>query len=280
MSEELQNKNRQEKLRIVLESSALSEQELNTFLEKEGIQLTQLQAWKHELLSELCKEPTRPIQEKPQKVRKKEGKVRLEKHFKTIQSQAQRSTQTPRPKPRKKLNWLLDLGCALFTFFAFLIIIAPYFMKHTGGRKRSERAGNLKAIGNGAQSWYGEQRNNQEGDPMRRHFPSAASPTGITSGSYTNPPQKPCANGNAQYRKNGKIWDKQPWRSLKFGVNKAHYAQYIYVANNDEKNPSFTVMALADLDCDGTFSTYHVKGTKAANGEIIRSSLVVTNGLE
>jgi|GEM_PF-1223240 len=254
-------KDSQEKLYIVVKASGLSEQELRIFLEEEGVQLTQFLEWKQELLSDL----------------KKESRA---SHPPSTQAYHP-ITGTALPiKPHQKANWLLNIGCALLFFWALFMIVVPTLLKPPRRpRAWDERAGNLKAIGNGAQIWYGEQKNDPDGNPMRRHFPSAASPTGITSGSYTAPAQKPCASGNAQYKKNGKIWDKQPWRALKFGVNKAQYAQYVYIANNSNTkgNPSFTVMTFSDLDCDGTLSTYRVIGTKTPNGDIIRSPLVIRN---
>jgi len=193
------------------------------------------------------------------------------------------------PSEKSKPKPILPSGCWLainlsLVSIAMLILFPVFFkdlfIKHCCKKGTREPSGELKGIANGAHSWYGEQKNKKNGDPMRRHFPSGISPNKITSGTYINPPQKPCSNGNSQYSKNGKIWDKEPWRSLRFGINKAHYYQYVYIVDNNPKNPSFTVMAHSDLDCDGILSTYRVTAKKAANGEIIRASLVVIEGLE
>jgi len=58
MSQSPHQKSPQEKLRIVLEASSLSEQELGSFLRKEGIHHTHLQQWKQEMLSGLQTKPT------------------------------------------------------------------------------------------------------------------------------------------------------------------------------------------------------------------------------
>lgn len=136
-----------------------------------------------------------------------------------------------------------------------------------------EARGVLKAIGDGAQSWYEQERSNANGDRVPRHFPNGRSPLGISKrGTYTHPPKAPCANGKPVYTPSS--WAMQPWRSLKFGFSKTHYGQYTYIVNNEQKgrNPSFTVIAKADLDCSGRYFIYRMVGQKDPNGEIIRKT--------
>jgi len=189
----------------------------------------------------------------------------------------------PNSSKEKGLGWPLVIGLLLLSL-PFLTPLLKIWLDRTlticCKKRIISPTGNIKEIANGAQSWYGEQKTTEEGHSIPRHFPSATSPNKITSGTYINPPQKPCSNGNAQYRKNGDIWDKEPWKSLKFGINKAHYHQYVYIADNNLKSPSFTILAHADLDCDGILSTYRMTATKAASGEIIRDSLVITKARE
>ena len=187
------------------------------------------------------------------------------------------------PKPSKETESFFSFGWVIFIFFVLCCFIQIPRIINDPGRHRkrpNEQLMYFSLISRGALKWYGEQRANASGELIPRHFPSAASPSGIASGSYTNPPQKPCADGNALYSKNGEIWDKQPWKSLQFEIKKAHYAQYTYTVNNDKKSPSFTVTALADLDCDGIFSTYRMTGTQAASGEIVRSRVTMTKKWE
>mgnify|MGYP000117599043 CR=1 FL=1 len=140
-------------------------------------------------------------------------------------------------------------------------------------RDRSEKSIHFKWLRSGAIFWYFKHSHTHP------HFPSEASPNVIASGSYTNPPQKPCAGGMSDYNKNPKIWNKQPWKALKFSINQAHYTQYIYTVNNSNTkgNPSFTVTALSDLDCDGTFSTYQMTVAKGKSGELVRGPITIRN---
>ena len=180
-----------------------------------------------------------------------------------------------------------------FTLIELMIVVAiigilaavaiPAFLKFIRKSKTAEATGNIKAIANGAQAWYGDQRNDLSGDPMDPHVPGHRSPGQIDpTGAYSNPTAAPCSKGGAQYRKNGNIWENQPWRALKFGLNKAHYFQYRYDINNATTAgfPAFTVQAFADLDCDTTLSTYRISATKANTGEIVRTNVVTIEGLE
>ena len=53
---------------------------------------------------------------------------------------------------------------------------------------------------------------------------------------------------------------------------------YSYEFTSDES--SFTARAYGDLNCDGVYSTFEMKGTIAADGSISSGGLVTENELE
>lgn len=166
-------------------------------------------------------------------------------------------------------------------------VAIPAFLRFIRKSKTSEAPINIKAIVNGAVTWYSTERSNATtGDPMRRHFPTEGPGTSVLVGPKTqsNPAVKPCDSGNlAQYVKNSTRWNTQPWKRLKFAISKAHYYQYEYTYNNPTARASqtFTIQAIGDLDCDTTYSTYKASGQiSAVTGEVLRGQLVVTNALE
>jgi hypothetical protein len=179
----------------------------------------------------------------------------------------------------------ISLVGTIFSFPSISATIAaiaiPAFLKFTRQSKTSEAPINIKAIGDGAIAWFDAEHANTEGDPLPKHFPNGLSPNGVASGTYVMPAQKPCANGNPQYPRNSQQWDQEPWRSLKFGINRPHYFQYVYITSGTGTNAQFTIRAHADMDCDGKLSTYEVRGMVNPNtGEVERTNLIITDALE
>ena len=57
-------------------------------------------------------------------------------------------------------------------------------------------------------------------------------------------------------------WEKEPWTTFMFGIwFDSHYSYEYRVKEASGPKASFEVFAYGDLDCDGTYSTYHLTGT-------------------
>jgi type II secretory pathway pseudopilin PulG len=73
------------------------------------------------------------------------------------------------------------------------------------------------------------------------------------------PPLGTCCQQGGTCQPNPAWWADEPWRSLKFSVDDPHRYSYEYKADG---SGGFTVLAHGDLDCDGTYSTFSMKGAK------------------
>ena len=178
-----------------------------------------------------------------------------------------------------------------FTLIELMIVVAiigilaavaiPAFLKFIRKSKTSESGINIKAIGDGAVSWFDAEHADANGSPISKHFPNTSSPTGITDIGALVPSTAPCTGGNPLYVRDSARWESEPWKSLKFGINKAHYFRYQYQPTGTATASVFTVWAYANLDCDGTESTYTVRANvNGTTGEVERTQLIVTEALE
>ncbi len=178
-----------------------------------------------------------------------------------------------------------------FTLIELMIVVAiigilaavaiPAFLKFIRKSKTSEANINVKSIGDGAVSWFDAEHADANGTPIVKHFPNTLSPTGATGVGAQVPGAAPCATGNPLYTKDSGRWESEPWKSLKFGINKAHYFRYQYLPSSTATSASFTVWARANLDCDGTESTYSVRATvNTSTGEVERTNMIITEALE
>lgn len=179
----------------------------------------------------------------------------------------------------------MSTGCIVLIVLAALsvpvigimaAVAIPAFLKFERKSKTSEAAINLKAMSDGAVYWYDAEHADKQGNPIEKQFPCTG------KGWICTPSAKPCTGGNPLYTASPARWAGNTcWQHLKFAIVKAHRYRYCYKAVGTKTAATFTVKAHADLDCDGTLSTYMIMGNVNKNtGEVERSNLIITDALE
>ncbi|MEM1010254.1 MAG: hypothetical protein AAGJ35_14765, partial [Myxococcota bacterium] len=148
--------------------------------------------------------------------------------------------------------------------------------------------------------WYNDEHTDTtNGNPVVRHFPvnvadlATVSPSGevglgaaltYAGGDADSlgrqPTTAPCATGQSLFTKDGNRWTGTIWKRLQFGLDKAHYFQYYYASSGTGGSSVYLVAGRADLDCDGTYSDYRLRGNVNAAGEVERSNIVKRDPLE
>ena len=135
---------------------------------------------------------------------------------------------------------------------------------------------NLDKIYKGSAVYYATPHVMDTGQKVPCQFPTTTECT---------PKGSPCDHPGKRYPHNPAIWDTPTWSSLNFQVNDAHYFKYCIKSAGELSKAHFEVSAHADLDCDGTWSTF----TRKAKGDpqatfaecsLVGSYLEIDNELE
>ena len=115
----------------------------------------------------------------------------------------------------------------------------------------TEAIDQLDKIYKGAAFYYTAPHVSSEGLKLPCQFP--ADTVCIPEGS-------PCDYPGNKYPANPEIWTTPTWSALFFQMNDSHYFKYCYDSEGTLSNAIMTASAHADLDCDGTFSTFQRLG--------------------
>ncbi len=76
------------------------------------------------------------------------------------------------------------------------------------------------------------------------------------------PPLGTCCKSGGTCKPDEQRWTKEPWHSFYFAIPfDSHYSYEYRVKNASGAKAAFEVLAYGDLDCDGDYSTYRLKGT-------------------
>jgi hypothetical protein len=122
-------------------------------------------------------------------------------------------------------------------------------MKYIKKSKTTEARAFVRKIYSGARVHYMEHQKLPPSTPM------------------TPPIGSCCQGGSDKCTPSAQQWTTPGWTALMFSVDDPHYYSYQFVNNGT----SFTARAVGDLDCDGEYSTFEMRGLVDPSGNIAGS---------
>ena len=167
-----------------------------------------------------------------------------------------------------------------FTLIELMIVVAiigilaavavPGFMKYIKDSKTSEAKVNIKAIAEGASSFYQSEHTKNDGSMFTRQYPSetfckAIAASGTSCVGTANMPTAIMATGTKQKGD----WGAEPWTSLNFNTTGPVYYTYSYkgTAGDGTNGSKFDAQAAAKLDKQTVDSCFKMSGETDTTGD-------------
>ena len=148
---------------------------------------------------------------------------------------------------------LVELMVVVAILGILAVIAVPAFIKYMRRAKTTEAIDELDKIYKGAAYYYTSPHISSAGSRIFCQFPTDQ---GLT-------PEKDCCQSGSDGNKDGRCdsntlaWNTPTWSALTFQINDEVYFQYSFSSNGSVRNQAqATANAHADLDCDGTSSTF------------------------
>ena len=157
-------------------------------------------------------------------------------------------------------------------------VAIPAFMKYVRRSKTTEATMNIRKIWDSAVAYYESEHAASDGSILAKQFPDGME--------GSTPVLKCCINPGEKCAPNPSIWNVPSWAALNFSVDDPHYYQYTYGLDDALVGPSgvrtgFIAMAVGDLDCDDTFSTFMRHGKVLSDLSVSGGAgLTVINDIE
>ena len=163
---------------------------------------------------------------------------------------------------RNKLNskgfTLIELMIVVAILAILAVVAVPAFIKYMRRAKTTEAIDELDKVYKGAAFYYTKPMIDATGDKIMCQFPAPASVT-PTKGTCcsSNSLGGPDANNNDRCDADPVAWtDNDVWAALSFQMNDEHYFVYAFDSTGTLDAAKMTASAHADLDCDGSQSTF------------------------
>jgi hypothetical protein len=123
--------------------------------------------------------------------------------------------------------------------------------EQTRGHESAEARQFVKKMYDGARAYYMDPGMAGGLTPLAAQF--------LTATSAMTPPAGSCCKGNdGKCQPSAALWSDPVWVALQFSVDDPHYYSYQYETSDPLK--SFVVRATGDIDCDGKYSTFELRG--------------------
>jgi hypothetical protein len=141
------------------------------------------------------------------------------------------------------------------------VVALPAFIKYQRRALTVEAIDQMDKIYKGAAIYYTTPHINARGEKLPCQFPASQGVTPrqgtcCSTGGFPGPD----ANHDDRCDSDPDVWNTDTWSSLNFQMTGEHYFVYSFESSGVMEDAGFTVTANADLDCDGTMSTFQRMG--------------------
>jgi prepilin-type N-terminal cleavage/methylation domain-containing protein len=165
---------------------------------------------------------------------------------------------------------LIELMIVVAILAILAVVAVPAFVKYMRRAKTTEAIDELDKIYKGAALYYSLPFVTLAGVKLECQFPSNQAVTPVEANCCSTSGSAADANGDDRCDSDPDVWSTNVWSALSFQINDEHYFVYSFDSSGSLASANFTATASADLDCDGTFSTFQRMGygdTQATKAE-------------
>ena len=153
---------------------------------------------------------------------------------------------------------LIELMIVVAIIAILAVVAVPQFTKYMRSAKAAEANEMLDLVKKGSASYYSAPRTAKNtGAKLECQFPATVGTTPVGTSCCDSQVDK---DNDERCDSEPGNWNNSAWSALKFAITDQHYFQYSYKSAGVYGAATFTAEANADLDCDGTLSTFQLVG--------------------